>query len=323
MTDFIEKRKQAEADQRAANFKSYRQLARKAATGGKLTPTEETKLNALADTLELTTQVLESDAAVFRRESELVPIAATADSARAEENQMMNVRAEFEIEAGAKVDELNGRRASIAAGQLSAGRRVKLALDASDKLRQLRAKHFALLDVEDPNIAAKRRHLVQGVFGDLAVGKYDLIELEQIMQDPSQWRDLLGPRLAFVPLPGQTQAQLDGLLAIATRLILDGRPGKYLLPDQPEPTIRRHRDAVASHDISMYRFQSEEWAVHWITAPGQSREELDILTGKFLEQLAELARPSITLPQVKAAQKKARALIQQSEPAPLATTEAS
>ncbi|HSZ55451.1 MAG TPA: hypothetical protein VK797_07320 [Tepidisphaeraceae bacterium] len=327
MTDFIEKRKQAEADQQATNLKAYRQLARKAATGGKLSSQEETKLNALADTLELTTAMLEADAKVFRAEAELAPIAATADSARAEEKQMMNLRAEFEIEAGAKVDALNARRASIAAGQLSAGRRLKLALDAGDKLRQLRAKHFALLDVEDPNIAARRRHLAQGVFSDVAIGQYDTILIEQIMADPSQWRDLLAPGLTFIPLPGQSREQLDGLVAIATALIQDGRPAKYLLPNDAEPRIRRHRNAVLlvgeSNDVSLYLFESEQWIVHWILAPGQSPQDLEALTGKFLLQLAERARPGITLPQLQAAQKRGRALIRKSEPAALATAEAS
>jgi hypothetical protein len=163
---------------------------------------------------------------------------------------------------------------------------------AACELEKFELANHWLFDRETPEVAAanaareaRRRHIVQDV-GDYAderpAAKYPILKLEELLGGRTPISEF-----EFLPLEGQTQEQVDELVAIAQELALRHGPGFghpiYLLSISGRDDARRGRLA---HDLVRYIEHIETSPEHpgnfrILPFPGQSERDREKFTERW------------------------------------------
>lgn len=182
---------------------------------------------------------------------------------------------------------LSGRRAALL--PIAAGLRATW---AAAQLGEIDSVHWEVLGLPDPAVAAKRRHLVQAVFGRPRAGAIDSAEFEAVMASPQNFLNMLDSatsQIEWLPAEGQTAGQLSELLTRARELARVGRECRYLLGEENAGKVahysnvclwfdavrREHPDHIKQM-LSSYTF---------LPHPGQSREDLDAMLAKLRKKI--------------------------------------
>lgn len=276
--EYLEKKRREQVRQTAEDRIAYRELLGKLATEMKLGPKDETRLDGILSRLAIQLDSVERDVAILRDHARLT----TAVLPRAE--------VVAELAAIAKIsDDYRDREtkalAALAADAQVINSRLSLANDrlrvadkAVDQLEHLNGTHWQLLGRPDPSVEANKRCFVQTLFEQPANPPYSLVAFEAIMNDPKAWATQFrtdSPTI-FVPVAGQSEAELQKLLAKARQLVADEKVGRYVLPGTESERPKFSTNTVFYADFSKrlnpdQRYYVGEYA--WIPAPGQSAEE--------------------------------------------------
>ena len=271
--EYLLRKRQAQVKQTAQDRLDYRELLGTLAADGKLSPKDEARLDGILSRLAISLDAVDRDVAIIRDHARLT----TAIAPRAE--------IVAELAAVAKIsDDYRDREtkalAALAGDAQVINSRLAVADKAADDLENLNGAHWQLLGLPDPSVEANKRCLVQTLFSQPTNPPYSLVAFEAIMNDPKAWATQFrtdSPTI-FVPVAGQSEAELQKLLAKARQLVADEKVGRYVLPGTESERPKFSTNTVFYADFSKrlnpdQRYYVGEYA--WIPAPGQSVEQFD------------------------------------------------
>jgi hypothetical protein len=272
--DFIEKQRQAQADKRASMLADYRKLCRKLAAG-KLTTKDEDAMEQAINGLGITLEQVAADRDVFRRVAEYADQLAALPALKAKLGERLaeyeKCAKETQAAAAAMQIRLDGFRVECRAIQAKANDLQGVL----DKSKALQSEHWQLLGHEDPAITARRKHLVQVVYGRPTDAPYHVMEFESIMAspigNPINWAE-------FIPAPGQTPEQLAELVARAKQLIGAKLPGRYLFDGVSKAVANVN---LVFQPAGLYGSGATVTDYNWQRLPDQTQDELDGLIKKL------------------------------------------
>jgi hypothetical protein len=294
----LERKEQAEVEKATA---TYRDLLTRD-IGGKLSAEDRGKLERAVGRLGLTVEQVKGDLAILARFKALAGAPEELAAAQAERKALDAEQADLASEQEAALRGFAERGRELAGRDIdSLGRQSNAARLAADR-SELAAAHWKLLGLPDPAIAGRRRHLHAAAFAEAADPKaeHHVIAVEQIMQAAQARSHGDLDRLDFVPMPGQSKAELTRLLAIARSIYLACRPGEprqtpsYLLSKADLSRVKRSENLVLWAEDVAADPQFNAGGALFVPAPWQSDSDLIELaeraTAKAVSRLRRLER---------------------------------
>lgn len=296
LLDRLKGKRQAEA---ATGYALYQKLVRQAADAD-LTEKQVEALANVAKELNIGDADLERDVDAVRAVNLKSVAAADLEGAEAALSVASGEWSKWDEETRRIFATRQGHAAELQSVLQTAQLRKDKAQEAASDLRQLRREFWRVLGAENPDVLDRRRHLIHVFAGEgMPVAPADspgFQSFEALMLDGNNAGDLA--TLQFLPAPGQTQAELDGMLTVAKdwqagRIV---QPAFLLASDTGRmPWGQRSKTIfIAPHvledieamgtgsamDASRIRrwtppFDADRYT--WLPAPGQSPSELDKL----------------------------------------------
>lgn len=279
MSSILNELDREELEQKAQAERDYKSLVRKEAAD-KLTAKDKPRVAEVKQLLGVSGERMKQDVATLKKVAALTAaIAPRAEidaeiAACAKESAALNDRrAKAEEEHNAHVAGINTRHAA-------AQDRQTVVNQAAAQLTDLQNTHAELLELPDPAVEGRKKHLVQVVFGQPANPTHSLIEFESIMADSQAQAITLrhDSDTIWIPVDGQSEAELQQLLALARQLMAGGKPARYILPNTESERPKCCTNVVLYADLSRRLNADQKIFVNeynWIPAPGQSLEELE------------------------------------------------
>jgi len=304
----LAEREKEAADRRVQEYAEYTRLARRAAAG-KLERNQAARFGILLDNLTIPTDEAAADQRVLTRAIQLEAAASDLPAAIQLHDKRMNEVRAVQAEVRAEMEKLQRREADAIALYYAAKTPLDDARRADSELKDLRSRHWRLLGAENPQIAARRRHLVSVLYeqAPAAVDGYDVQSIEALMsQDAFSLVNL--DRVDWIRLPDQPTEEFQRLVGIAVELVnaaiavtrhqssLDSPRMpvfKYLLPADPAVQGR-----VLNKSCVMFVFSTPNWPTNMVpgknfrvvAAPGQSQEQIEQLLSKIQKRLEQQAK---------------------------------
>ncbi|MGA2442053.1 MAG: hypothetical protein ABSH08_13950, partial [Tepidisphaeraceae bacterium] len=202
-TQVLAEREKEAADRRVQEYAEYTRLARRAAAG-KLERNQAARFGILLDNLTIPTDEAAADQRVLTRAIQLEAAASDLPAAIQLHDKRMNEVRAVQAEVRAEMEKLQRREADAIALYYAAKTPLDDARRADSELKDLRSRHWRLLGAENPQIAARRRHLVSVLYeqAPAAVDGYDVQSIEALMsQDAFSLVNL--DRVDWIRLPDQ------------------------------------------------------------------------------------------------------------------------
>ena len=277
---YVEKKKQSKARQIAEDRSVYRELLHILATAGKLAPKDEQRFETIVGRLVISDETVEKELAVLEKVTALTaavaPRAGIVAAIAACEGDFAELNRR-KVAADAEHDE---KVQGVSKRHTAAQDRLTAVNKAFDDLTALQNTHAELLELPDPAAEARKKHLVQVVFGRPASPTHGLVEFESLMSDPKAQASLLrhDSETIWVPVDGQSEAELQELLALARQLVAGGKRASYVLSNTDAERVVCCKDSVKFADLTKrlnpdQRYFVGEYA--WQAAPGQNAEQFE------------------------------------------------
>lgn len=278
--DYLQKKRNDQVRQMAEDRATYRELLRTLATEMKLSPKDEVKLDAILSRLAIPLDAVEKDVVTLRDHARLTAAVAPRIKIIAEVAVIEKDADAFRDRETTALAELAALAQDINTRLAVANGRLKVVDKAVDELEHLNGTHWQLLGLRDPNVEARKRHLCQSVFEQPANPTYEVMAVEQVMSNPRDFTSMFlnTSTIEWVTLPDQPEAELRRLLTLAKQIVMDEKPGRYILLNTQADRPRFFTNVVLYADLIKRLAADQRFYVGdhaWILAPGQTDEELE------------------------------------------------
>lgn len=208
--DIIETLKQQQAAKTEQNFDAYRDLLQ-ASLVGELDAKAQTRLSKLIDELGFNVERVEGDLTALREAAQCEQTIAgrhEANQALATAREsLQKLRDDWQ-----EAFERQRERENEAVGEVTRAESVLAPINrAVERLAQLKRDHHRILDSEDPETTARRRHVLSVLTRKPEGAKYLYLELESCMRGQSM-EHVDVDSIEFAPLPDQSREEMAELI---------------------------------------------------------------------------------------------------------------